>query len=419
MKKVLLLSCSTGQGHNSCALAVKEYLEGQNIDCEMTDALIFLSGEIVDFMSWGHCFMYRHLPGLFRWGYGYSERHPAVFKENSGIYKMLTSGAERMYQFIMQRQFDSVICTHPFAAMILTRIVNNHSLQVRTAFIATDYTCYPGMEFCNLQYYFVPSRCLAKEFEENGISEGRTIAAGIPVRQKMYDRTDKADAKRLLGIGARSRHLLVMCGSMGCGPIAKIVKYIAGELTEGMEVSVICGTNRKLKEKLERKYRGNDRIHIIGYTNQMSLYMDSADLCLTKPGGISITEAVVKKLPMVFVNAVAGCEQYNMDFFVKMGAAVTSGSTKELAKESIRILESEARRQKMADALNSYRYPGGAEKIFHSLEDSSGVAACGEPGKEQEKLGQRFPDDMGDRGIYEKRKDEEQRHGRLQSIQVS
>ena len=151
----------------------------------------------------------------------------------------------------------------------------------------------------------------------------------------------------------------------------------------------------------------------------MSLYMDSADLCLTKPGGISITEAVVKKLPMVFVNAVAGCEQYNMDFFVKMGAAVTSASTKELAKESIRILESEARRQKMADALNSYRYPGGAEKIFHSLEDSSGVAACGEPGKEQEKLGQRFPDDMGDRGIYEKRKDEEQRHGRLQSIQVS
>ena len=408
MKKVLLLSCSTGQGHNSCALAVKEYLEEQNIVCEMKDALIFLSGKIADFMSWGHCFMYRHLSGLFRWSYRYSEKHPAVFKENSGIYKMLTSGAERMYRFITQGQFDAVICTHPFAAMILTRIVKNHSLQVRTAFIATDYTCYPGMEFCNLQYYFVPSRCLAKEFEANGISGGRTIAAGIPVRQKMYDRTDKADAKRLLGIGARNRHLLVMCGSMGCGPIAKIVKYIAGELTEGMEVSVICGTNRRLQEKLERKYKRNDRIHIIGYTNQMSLYMDSADLCLTKPGGISITEAVVKKLPMVFVNAVAGCEQYNMDFFVKMRAAVTSGSTKELAKESIRILESEVSRQAMTNALDSYRYPGGAERIFHSLENTSDAVECGEPGKEQEKTGQKFLDDMGERGIYGKKRDEEQ-----------
>lgn len=419
MKKVLLLSCSTGQGHNSCALAVKEYLEKQNIDCEMEDALSFLSEKIADFMSWGHCFMYRYLPGLFRWGYGYSEKHPAVFKENSGIYKMLTSGAERIYRFLIQGRFDTVICTHPFAAMMLTRIAKKHFLQARTAFIATDYTCYPGMEFCNLQYYFVPSRCLAKEFEENGISGERTIVAGIPVCQKMYDRTDKADAKRLLGIGARSRHLLVMCGSMGCGPIAKIVKYIAGELPEGMEVSVICGTNRRLKEKLERKYRGNDSVHIIGYTNQMSLYMDSADLCLTKPGGISITEAVVKKLPMVFVNAVAGCEQYNMNFFVKMGAAVTSGSTKELAKESIRILESEVRRQEMVDALNSYRYPGGAEKICHLLENPSGAMVCGESGTEQEKQGQKFLDEMGERGIYEKKQDEEQQYGRLQSIQAS
>ncbi len=402
MKKVLLLSCSTGQGHNSCALAVKEYLEGQNIVCEMKDALIFLLRHIADFMSWGHCFMYRHLPGLFRWGYRYSEKHPAVFKENSGIYKILTSGAERMYQFIVQEEFDTVICTHPFSAMILTRILKSHYLQVKTVFIATDYTCYPGMEFCDLDYYFVPSRCLAKEFGNSGIPRGRVIASGIPVHKKMYDRTDKADAKRLLGIGARSRHLLVMCGSMGCGPIEKLVKYISKELSEDMEVSVICGTNRRLQKKLERKYKGNDRIHIVGYTKQMSLYMDSADLCLTKPGGISITEAAVKKLPMLFVNAVAGCEQYNRDFFVKMGAAATAGSAKELARQSIRILESDSKRKMMEDALLNYRYPGGAETVFYEL------------GKEQEKLERQFLKSIKSDEIYG-----EEQHGRLQSIQVS
>ena len=29
MEKVLILSCSTGQGHNSCAQAIKEYFEAQ------------------------------------------------------------------------------------------------------------------------------------------------------------------------------------------------------------------------------------------------------------------------------------------------------------------------------------------------------------------------------------------------------
>ncbi|MCM1181660.1 MAG: glycosyltransferase [Clostridium sp.] len=402
MKRVLLLSCSTGQGHNSCALAVKEFLDEQNITCEIKDALTFVSPQVSDFMSWGHCFMYRHLPGMFRWGYGYSEKHPAVFKENSGIYKMLTSGAEHIYQFITQGQFDVIICTHLFSALILNRILKGHSIQAKTAFIATDYTCYPGMEFCNLQHYFVPSECLVNEFEKSGISREHIIAAGIPVCRKMYDRTDKADAKRLLGIGSQNRHLLVMCGSMGCGPIAKIVKQLSKGLADNMEVSVICGTNRQLQRRLEQKYKRNEKIHIIGYTGQMSLYMDSADLLLTKPGGISITEAAVKKLPMAFVNAVAGCEQYNMDFFVEMGAAVTSDSAKELAEQSIRILESDTQRKKMEDALQNYRYLGGAGIIFKELD------------KKQEKAGQYFLSDAGSNGTYEKG-----RYGRLQGIQVS
>lgn len=402
MKKVLVLSCSTGQGHNSCALAIKEYLAEQKVNCEIKDTLAFISQRFSDLMSWGHCFMYRHLPGLFRWGYKYSEKHPAVFKENSAIYKMLTSGAEYIYQFITQEQFDVIICTHPFSAMILTHILKVHSIQAKTAFVATDYTCYPGMEFCNLQHYFVPSKCLTNEFEKSGIPRERIIAAGIPVYRKMYDRTDKADAKRLLGVGSKNRHLLIMGGSMGCGSIEKIVKHIVKGLAEDMELSVICGTNGRLQKKLEQEYRRDEKIHIIGYTNQMSLYMDSADLFLTKPGGISITEAAVKKLPMAFVNAVAGCEQYNMAFFVRMGAAVTSDSAKELAEQSIRILESDTQRKKMEDALQNYQYLGGAEIIFRELD------------KEQEEAEQHFFPEIGSKEIYEAKQ-----YNRLQDIQVS
>ena len=201
-----------------------------------------------------------------------------------------------------------------------------------------------------------------------------------------------------------------MCGSMGCGPIAKLVKHIAKGLAEDMEVSVICGTNRRLREKLEQKYKRNEKIHIIGYTNQMPLYMDSADLLLTKPGGISITEAAVKKLPMVFVNAVAGCEQYNMDFFVKMGAAVTAGSVKELAEQSIQILLCDTQRQGMEDALQNYQYPGGAETIFNSISRP----AFEESGKEQKKTGQQFFSEAGSNGTYE-----EKQYSGLQGIQVS
>jgi len=128
----------------------------------------------------------------------------------------------------------------------------------------------------------------------------------------------------------------------------------------------------------------------------------------------------LKKLPMLFVNAVAGCEQYNMDFFVKMGAAATAPSAKELAKESIRILESEKCKKEMADAIDSYRYPGGAEIIFRELGKAAETVktskTVGKPVAEavRETAGEQSVEHAGGSGIYGKKQ-----YGRLQEVQAS
>ncbi len=367
MEKVLLLSASTGQGHNSCAQAVKEYFEDKNIQCEVLDSLNFISEGFGRFMSWGHSFMYRHIPRLFRWGYNYSKDHPWVFKPDSGIYKILTIGAERLHDCIINRKFDAVICTHLFSAIILTHLMKRHRISVKTAFVATDYTFYPGMGACNLQKYFIASKCLAHAYSNQGIPQEAIIASGIPVRQKFWKRTEKGDAKYLLGIGRKNKHLLMMGGSMGCGPMAKMLKRIVDRLPKDAEVSVICGTNRQLYRKLNVRYKNHPRVHIVGYTDKMPLYMDSADLYLTKPGGISVTEAAVKNIPMSFINAVAGCEQYNMDFFVGIGAAFTADSPAELAEKSITVLKDDRKRKQMESALQEYRQSDGAERIFYEM----------------------------------------------------
>ncbi len=367
MKKVLLLSCSTGQGHNSCAQAIKEYFEPHGVRCDLRDSFDFISKPFAQFVSWGHSFIYRYLPGLFRWGYNYSKTHPAVFHKSSGIYKLLTAGAERLYQHLSNGRFDTVICTHVFSAIMLTHMLKRHPLPVQTAFVATDYTCHPGMDTVDLQQYFIPNVQLADDFAACGIPRYRITATGIPIRQEFLTQVDEAEARVRLHIGGGSRHLVMMCGSMGCGPMSRMLKQMAPILPKDAEISVICGTNKRLYAKLKHRYKANSKIHIIGYTNQMPLYMDSADLYLTKPGGISITEAAMKKLPMAFVNAVAGCEQYNMNFFIGMGAAITADSPRLLAVRSIRLLCSTADRQPMERVLWSYRKQDGAKNIFDAL----------------------------------------------------
>ena len=372
MENVLLLSCDTGQGHNSCAQAVKEYFEGK-MPCEIRDSLDFISEGFGRFMSWGHSFMYRHIPGMFRWGYRYSKEHPWVFRENSGIYKILTIGAERLYCYIADRKFGTVICTHVFSAIILSHLLKRHQLSLKTAFIATDYTLYPGMEAFDLQKYFIPSKSLFNVYCNLGIPQERIVASGIPVQQKFWRKTEKEEAKQLAGVGRKNKHLLMMCGSMGCGPIAKMLKCIADRLPRDVEVSVICGTNKRLYRKLSARYKEYQRIHVIGYTEDVPLYMDSADLYLTKPGGISVTEAAVKNVPMAFINAVAGCEQYNMDFFIEMGAAFTADSAMELAVKSIIALKEDRKLKQMEAALQDYRQSDGAKCIFYEMNQGTNI----------------------------------------------
>lgn len=288
----------------------------------------------------------------------------------------MTAGAERLSQYLFDGQFDTVVCTHVFSAIMLTHTLKKHPLPIQTAFVATDYTCHPGMDTVDLQQYFIPNAQLTDNFAAHGIPRDRITATGIPVRQEFLTQVEVAEARVRLNIGGGSRHLVMMCGSMGCGPMSRILKQIAPILPKDAEVSVVCGTNKRLYTKLKHRYEANSKIHIIGYTNQVSLYMDSADLYVTKPGGISITEAATKKLPMAFVNAVAGCEQYNMDFFIDMGAAITAESPQLLAERSIRLLCSSADRLPMVRALWEYRRQDGAKNIFNAL--SKEVCVCKE-----------------------------------------
>lgn len=368
MKKVLILSCNTGQGHNSCAQALKDYCDKEKRSCEIQDALIFISKQISSLISWGHSFIYRHLPFLFRLGYRYSEKHSAMFQKDSLIHKILISGSEHLHQYLINESFDTVICTHVFAAIMITDVIKRYPISIKTAFIATDYTCYPGLDACNMQKYFIADKTFIDDFVSTGISREHMVVSGIPVRRSFCRKIERADAKRLLNISAKNKHLLVMCGSMGCGPIAKMMKQIAKEMTEDMEVSVICGTNKRLFKRLNRRYKQSPYIHIIGYTNQMPLYMDSANLYITKPGGISVTEAAVKYLPMAFINAVAGCEQYNMNFFLNMGAAITADTPKKLASKSMELLRSPTEIHDMEKCLREHKPPNGAEYIYKELQ---------------------------------------------------
>lgn len=324
--KALILTCNTGQGHNSVAAAVEVSLLRRGEECDITDALAFLSQRASDFISSWHVRIYRYMPKVFRSGYKMAENHPSAFEEDSRIYKLIESGIDRLRDYVVSGGYDCLICPHVISAVMVTMLKNKYpELNLLTCNVATDYTCSPMTEESALDLYFIPDESVLPEFLEAGIPKERlALIDGIPVRRDFYRRTPKNEAKAELGIPVESPHLIMMFGSMGCGPVDKLTVDLIEKLHSSAFVTIVCGTNRTLQRKLEWLCEFKENFRVEGYVDDISLLMDSADLYITKPGGISVSEAAVKQLPMLLVDTVAGCEEYNLRLFLDKGAAVTA-----------------------------------------------------------------------------------------------
>lgn len=346
--RVLILSCDTGGGHNACSEALRETFEDLAVPCQIENALAFLSNFAARMIDHAFTLMYRRFPGVFRFGYRFAESHPGLFAPGSLFRRFLSVGRKALYIFLRENQFQVVLCTHVFSALMMTDVIRTHGRFVKTGFVATDYTCSPGCAQSDLDIYFIPHNSLADEFIRKGVPAEKLAVSGIPIRKEFYAANDKNALKNRMQIGFFERHAVLMCGSMGCGPIKQIVRELSELMPKNCCLTVICGTNRKLRVKLEEMFVSDQRIMVRGLVRHVAMWMDSTDLFITKPGGVSTTEAACKRLPMLFVNAVAGCEAYNLRFFLRRGVAATANAPKEIAQQAVRLLTNSERLRQMA-----------------------------------------------------------------------
>ena len=348
--KVLILTCNTGGGHNSAARAVKSSLVNRGVEVEVRDAIAYISKGTSKLVSKGHIVLYQKFPKLIAKGYEFEENHPPKDGKPSNLYDIFSLGAQKLYKELLSGRYQAVICTHVFGALTITAIKKKYAYPIKSYFIATDYSCSLGVSDTDMDGYFIPHKDLIEEFVENGVPEVKIIPSGIPVRLDFYKKRLKIEAKKELYLRPDKRIVLLMGGSMGAGPIKDMAMKLSEELPQDCMLVAICASNDKLRNELHKS--GCQNIRIIGYTSKMDVFMDAADLIITKPGGLTTTEIAVKQVPAIFVNAVMGCETSNMQFFEKKGYSYGTDDINELVKIANRLLSEPESVKSIKEALN-------------------------------------------------------------------
>ena len=371
--KVLILTANTGEGHNQTAKALIEEFSKYGHECEAVNSLNFLSEKRSDFLCGWHLRLYRHMPKPSAIGYSFIDRFRSPLEKPGGIfYKYFARGGDKLNEIIKAKNIDLVISVHPFASIIICEFQLKHKeTKVKTAFIPTDYTCSPGAPSGDIDVYFIPHPDLKEEFIRRGVSEEKLYPTyGIPVKKSFFNAPSKAEAKKYLGIKEDEKCVLLACGSMGCGPISKLTKKLAAVLPKNTKLFVICGTNDVLYKKLTKKNYG-ENINIIQFTDKMLYYIVSADVYISKPGGISSTEAAILGAPTLLINAVGGCETYNYNFFVNHGSAKTAKNLKGFVNLTLSILNGESVFGSDAEKLKKEFSKNSAETIAAYYKNSN------------------------------------------------
>jgi len=339
--KVLILSCDTGEGHNSAAYAIYDYLKTVNVECEVVDALSLKSRQASKMAAVTYLSVIK-IPFLFRIIYN-AGRLLSNTKIKSPVYYMNKCYKDQLHNYINKYGFDTIMTTHLFPAEALTALKREKRLNVPTIAVNTDYTCIPFWEETELDYYIIPHKDLIDEFYRRGIPKEKLLPFGIPIKPEFYEKIPKDEARKKfcelynISFDVSKPWYMIMSGSMGYGKVHQLVNAIIKLQKTDTNIIVICGINNKLKYKLDNEYKKFTNVAILGFCKDIPLIMDACDVLFTKPGGLSSTEAAVKNIPIIHTAPIPGCETRNAQFFRKRSMSYSSKSIRKQLKTAIRI----------------------------------------------------------------------------------
>ena len=346
-KKVLIMSASTGGGHNRAARAIKEELEQKIIDgipvqCEIIDSLKLVNNTMDKIISRGYEKSAIYTPKAYGRVYRFSETNLVSKNEFKG--NLLTSFmAQKFKKLLKNSKPDLIIGTHPFPMIALSTLKkskntylnssnlgetfnrHNYDLNVPPMIsVLTDYTTHSTWIQNEINYYIAGHEYVKELLVVEGVESNKIKTFGIPVEKSFLSHRDKETVLNELGLSPNKLTVLLMGGSFGAGNIKETLSELL-DIDRDFQILVITGRNQNLKEKIEKNlalHPHDKNVCVLGYTNKMNDILASIDVLITKPGGLTTTEALLKDVPMIVPYYIPGQEEENLDFLSNCGAAL-------------------------------------------------------------------------------------------------
>lgn len=384
--KVLILSATTGGGHMRASSALKSYIMENSNDAivEIVDTFEFISPLLNKTVTDGYLYLATKTPKMYGSLYKSSNKEHGLSSLLVGFNNLFS---KKLLPLLDDFQPDIIVCTHAFPTEMVAHLKREGIVDIPLMCIMTDYAPHKTWVNTGVDSYIVANEGMVDVMVDMGAPREIIHPFGIPVDNAFFTQTDRNAVLKEMGLNPSLPTILIMAGSFGVTNILKIYSNII-KIDVDFQIIVITGRNQRLYEAFNKlisktkRIKSEKRLHLnkrkkftklskskkpvklkvkpqkptklLFFTNEVDKYMQISDLIITKPGGLTVSEALACNLPMAIFDAIPGQEEENADFLIDNNMAVRIEKGPSCADTIRSLLLDRARLESMKQSCQTF-----------------------------------------------------------------
>jgi processive 1,2-diacylglycerol beta-glucosyltransferase len=356
VKKILFLPLLQMQsGHHQVAEALMDLLKNHTDDLtfKKIDLLSYTNKSLEKVITNGYLNWIRYAPETYNLAYKSFFYVPPTKKHSFKWYQPLF--LKKMEQLLAEEKPDLLVCTHGFPSYLLSKLKMKGKCDIPIINVYTDFFINSVWGREGIDLHFLPSQEIKRKLgRKDQATNQQMMVTGIPVHEgitKTLHRKQDNERPKILLSG----------GNSGLGGILKLAEEL--KLSSNLDFLVLCGNNKKLYDEIHSW--DLDHIKPLTYLSsrsEMNLLYEEVDAIISKPGGVTISEAIRKRLPIFVHSALPGQEKINLQYLKRKELVFELDQSTPLEKQLLSVLTNQKKMKGWEDAIDAYQQEIELEK---------------------------------------------------------
>lgn len=368
--KVMFISAPLGSGHVRAAQAVEKAIheialsQQCSVETVQYNLFDFIPAKFANLILSIYFRILSYCPIIYGRMYQWGNESPLAIVGRK-LFNRLMAG--RMRRTIVEQRPDIIVCTHASASGVIVELIKNKDCQVPLLAVVTDFVVHRLWIYPEVTRYFVAFEGLKQYLVRHAISDAQVSVTGIPADSVFGEAKNRVLLQQKYKLDSSVPTLLVMGGGQGLLPLVDLVQMI-NNVSEPVQLIVVAGKNTQAISKLQNlTLQANHRLILFGFVEMVDELMAIADAIITKPGGMTVAEALMSRLPLIIYQPLPGQERANTHYLIEAGVAQKADNPEELMQCLTAFFEEHFISGKLERKLNNGAQRDSAGKIAREI----------------------------------------------------